>query len=45
MYPEIAVRELVANALIHQDFSITGTGPMIEFLKIELKLEIPVNHS
>lgn len=30
MYPEIAIRELVANALIHQDFNETGTGPMIE---------------
>jgi predicted HTH transcriptional regulator len=29
MYPEIAIRELVANALIHQDFHITGAGPMI----------------
>lgn len=30
MYPEIALRELIANALIHQDFSITGAGPIIE---------------
>ncbi|MCX6348127.1 MAG: putative DNA binding domain-containing protein [Candidatus Aureabacteria bacterium] len=30
LYPEVAIRELVANALIHQDFNITGTGPMIE---------------
>jgi len=30
MYPEIALRELIANALIHQDFTIPGTGPMIE---------------
>ena len=26
MVPEVAVRELVANALIHQDFSVTGAG-------------------
>lgn len=38
MYPEVAVRELVANALIHQDFYIAGTGPMIEifFDRIEI---------
>src|SRR4051812_39660369 len=30
MFPELAVRELVANALIHQDFFVTGTGPMVE---------------
>jgi predicted HTH transcriptional regulator len=30
MYPEIALRELTANALIHQDFTITGAGPTIE---------------
>lgn len=30
IYPEIALRELVANTLIHQDFTIRGTGPMIE---------------
>ncbi len=34
MYPELAVRELVANALIHQDLFIKGTGPMVEiFIK------------
>lgn len=30
MYPPLALRELVANALIHQDFSVTGASPTIE---------------
>ena len=30
IYPEIALRELIANILIHQDFSVRGAGPMIE---------------
>lgn len=30
LYPEIAIRELIANALIHQDLTISGTNPMIE---------------
>lgn len=30
VYPEIAIRELVANTIIHQDFNIKGTSPMIE---------------
>ncbi|HBY9741097.1 MULTISPECIES: ATP-binding protein [Klebsiella] len=30
MYPELSIRELVANALIHQDFNISGTSPMLE---------------
>ena len=29
-YPLLAIREAVANALIHQDFSVKGTGPVIE---------------
>lgn len=30
LYPEIALRELIANALIHQDFSVSGAGPTID---------------
>jgi len=30
LIPEIVVRELTANALIHQDFTLAGTGMMIE---------------
>lgn len=28
-FPHIALRELLANTLIHQDLSITGAGPMV----------------
>lgn len=38
MYPEIAIRELVANALIHQDFIEHGNGPMIEIFKSRLEI-------
>ena len=41
MYPEIAVRELVANALIHQDFSITGAGPMVEIFTDRMEISNP----
>jgi predicted HTH transcriptional regulator len=30
MYPDVALRELLANLLIHQDFSIRGAGPAVE---------------
>jgi len=30
MYPELSIRELVANAIIHQDFSPTGNSVMVE---------------
>ncbi len=30
LYPEIAIRELIANALIHQDLTISGVNPMVE---------------
>jgi ATP-dependent DNA helicase RecG len=41
MYPELAIRELVANALIHQDFSVTGSGPMIELFEDRLEITNP----
>ncbi len=41
MYPEIAIRELVANALIHQDFSLTGTGPMVEIFSDRIEITNP----
>jgi ATP-dependent DNA helicase RecG len=41
VYPPLAVRELVANALIHQDFFLTGTGPMIELFENRLEIRNP----
>ena len=41
MYPEIAIRELVANAIIHQDFNMSGTGPMIEIFADRIEITNP----
>ena len=41
MYPEIAIRELVANTLIHQDFTIRGAGPMIEIFEDRIEFTSP----
>lgn len=41
MYPEIAIRELVANALIHQDFTIRGTGPLVEIFSDRIEITNP----
>jgi len=41
MYPELAIRELVANAIIHQDFTRTGTGPMVEVFDGRLEITNP----
>lgn len=41
MYPDIAIRELVANALIHQDFSQKGTGSMVEIFKTRIEITNP----
>lgn len=41
LYPELAIRELVANALIHQDFFVTGSGPMVEIFKDRMEITNP----
>lgn len=38
MYPEVALREFVANALIHQDLSITGAGPTVEIFPNRIEI-------
>ncbi|MCY4326162.1 MAG: MloB, partial [Rhodobacteraceae bacterium] len=41
MFPKIAIRELIANMLIHQDFSITGTGPTVEIFSDRVEITNP----
>lgn len=41
VYPEIALREIIANALIHQDFSVTGAGPLIEIFDDRIEVSNP----
>ena len=40
-YPSLVIREAVANALIHQDFSITGTGPTVEIFENRIEITNP----
>ena len=37
-YPEVAIRELVANALIHQDFSRSGESPLVEIFADRIEI-------
>ncbi len=41
VYPEVALREIIANALIHQDFTIRGSGPMIEIFDDRIEVSNP----
>lgn len=41
IYPEIAIRELIANCIIHQDFTIRGSGPMIEIFDDRIEFTNP----
>ncbi len=40
-YPLMTIREAIANALVHQDFSITGTGPIIELFSNRIEITNP----
>jgi len=39
--PRIAIRELLANALIHQDMTITGAGPTVELFRNRMEIVNP----
>ena len=41
LFPLLMVRELAANALVHQDFNITGAGPMIEIFRNRMEIANP----
>lgn len=41
LFPTIAVRELIANALIHQDMTISGAGPQIEVFEDRMEITNP----
>jgi len=41
LVPEIVIRELVANALVHQDFSVTGASVMIEIYDNRVEVSNP----
>lgn len=40
-YPSLAIREIVANTLIHQDFSTSGAGPTIEIFDNRIEITNP----
>lgn len=41
LLPEESIRELIANALVHQDFSASGAGPMIEIYSNRVEISNP----
>ncbi len=40
-FPEITIRELVANAMIHQDLTITGSGPTVRLFSNRIEFANP----
>lgn len=41
MYPDIAIREFIANALIHQDFTMSGSSPLVEIFDHRIEITNP----
>ena len=40
-YPPNAIREFVANALVHQDFLVTGSTPLVEIFENRIEISNP----
>ena len=40
IYPAIAVRELIANALLHQDMTITGASPLVGIFSDRVEIQV-----
>ena len=40
-YPPTAIREVIANAMIHQDLTVTGTGTTIEIFDTRIEVTNP----
>lgn len=41
IFPEIAIRELIANELVHQDFTVEGMSPTVEIFSNKLVFTNP----
>ncbi len=41
MYPELSVREVIANSIVHQDLSMRGTGILIEIFENRVEVSNP----
>ncbi len=41
VYPLVALREFIANALIHQDLTMTGVGPLVELFPDRVEISNP----
>ena len=41
LFPLPAIREAIANSLIHQDFFLTGAGPVVEIFKNRVEVTNP----
>lgn len=41
LVPEVVIRELMANALIHQDFEFTGMSPVVEIYTDRVEISNP----
>lgn len=40
-YPKKALREFIANALVHQDFSVVGSSPLVEVFDNRVEISNP----